>query len=365
MRDKRQQHRSGRGTERWEDAPVAAGGTGMPRSPTTRPPTAHLPTARPSTAPQSGARPSTARPSTARPSNGAGPRRRIRWPGVALVLTAVVVLLGLVWQVAEATAGAFGEVTAAGPARPEDVVGALAGGAMFALLLWLLLAVVASTLAAVRPAGPHRGTVVERVAPVVLRHLVAALIGAAVVGAATPAGADVGAAPASCATPWTPVATTHEATSTSREATSREATSREASSTTREAAPAGLSAAWNPTGVVSPGWLPTEPVVRPPGRPGADPSFVTSSRRRATATIDDEVVVRRGDTLWSLAERHLGPAATAVRVNQEWPRWFAANRSVLTRGPDHLVAGMRLTPPPLLAATGTESARAGSKERLR
>jgi hypothetical protein len=323
MRDEREQ-RSGRGTRRWEERSAGAGGTGVPRSPTARPPA------------------------------GPGPQPAIRWPGVALVLTAVVVLLGLVWQVAGATAGAFGEVRAAGPARPEDVVGTLAGGAMFALLLWLLLAVVASTLAAVLPAGRRRVTVVGRVvAPLVLRHLVAALVGAAVVGAATPAGAGVGdggAAPASCATPWTPVASS---------------TSREATSSSREA-PAGLSAAWNPTAVVSPGWLPTEPVVRPPGRrPGADPSFVTSSRRRTTTTIDDEVVVRRGDTLWSLAERHLGPAATAVQVNQEWPRWFAANRSVLTRGPDHLVAGMRLTPPPLLAATGTDSARAGAQERLR
>jgi hypothetical protein len=258
----------------------------------------------------------------------------------------VVALLGLVWQVAEATAGAFGDVAAAGPARPEDVVGGLAGGAMFALLAWLLLAVVASAAAVLLPAGRRQATAVGRaVAPAVLRHLVAALLGAAVVGAA-PASADVGGVrivSPSCATPRETAATP----------------------VSREAEPVGVSAAWNPTAVVSPGWLPTEPVVRPPARPGADPSVVTSSRRRTTVTIDDEVVVRRGDTLWSLAERHLGPAATAVRVNQEWPRWFAANRSVLTHGPDHLVAGMRLTPPPLLAATGTQPARAATPERLR
>jgi nucleoid-associated protein YgaU len=264
-----------------------------------------------------------------------------------LVLSAVVALLGLVWQVAEATAGAFGDATAAGPARPEDVVGGLAGGAMFVLLAWLLVAVVVSTAAALLPAGRQQAAAVGRVvAPAVLRHLVAALVGAAVVGAAAPASADVGGVrvvSTSCATP--------------RE-TARPPVS-------RETEPAGLNAAWNPTAVVSPGWLPTERVVRPPVRPGADPSVVTSSRRRTTVTIDDEVVVRRGDTLWSLAERHLGPAATAVRVNQEWPRWFAANRSVLSHGPDHLVAGMRLTPPPLLAATGTEPAGAAAPERLR
>ena len=292
---------------------------------------------------------------------GVRPEHRIRWPGVALVLSAVVALAGLAWQVGVATAGAFGDAAAAGPASVEDVAGGLAGGAMLALLLWLLVAVAASTVAALVPVGRRQVSAVGRlVAPAVVRHLVAALVGVAVVGAGAPAVADTGdvrAVATACA------AQQERAVLASRPP---DLAARRPTPASSGSLPDGPSAAWSPSEpVVSPGWLPTEPVARPPVRPGADPSVVTSPRRRTTVDVDDEVVVRRGDTLWSVAERHLGPGATAAQVNYEWPRWFAANRPVLTRGPDHLVAGMRLRPPPLLAATGTDAMRAGSPERPR
>jgi hypothetical protein len=58
------------------------------------------------------------------------------------------------------------------------------------------------------------------------------------------------------------------------------------------------------------------------------------------------VVVAPGDTLWSLAERALGPGATPEQVAAAWPTWWSANRDVV--GPDpHLIhPGDRLTPPP-------------------
>jgi resuscitation-promoting factor RpfA len=67
--------------------------------------------------------------------------------------------------------------------------------------------------------------------------------------------------------------------------------------------------------------------------------------RRARVDPDDEIVVRRGDTLWSLAERHLGPGATDGEIALEWPHWFTANRAVIGSDPDHLVPGERLRPP--------------------
>ena len=47
-------------------------------------------------------------------------------------------LLSVVSRVGEATVGATRSLTAPGPARLEDVVGAVAGVAAFGLLLWVV-----------------------------------------------------------------------------------------------------------------------------------------------------------------------------------------------------------------------------------
>jgi len=62
-------------------------------------------------------------------------------------------------------------------------------------------------------------------------------------------------------------------------------------------------------------------------------------------TDDDGYVVRRGDSLWDVAARHLGPAATAVDIAREWPRWYSANRAVIGADPSLLRPGEVLYPP--------------------
>jgi resuscitation-promoting factor RpfA len=59
----------------------------------------------------------------------------------------------------------------------------------------------------------------------------------------------------------------------------------------------------------------------------------------------DQVVVQRGDTLWGIAARHLGPSATTALVAAEWPRWYAANQAVIGPDPDLILPGMILHPP--------------------
>ena len=88
------------------------------------------------------------------------------------------------------------------------------------------------------------------------------------------------------------------------------------------------------------------------GRPCATSSEHTTesapgpgAARRTRVDQDGEIVVRRGDTLWSLAERHLGPGVTDGEIVAEWPRWFAANRAVIGSDPDLLLPGERLRPP--------------------
>lgn len=86
-----------------------------------------------------------------------------------------------------------------------------------------------------------------------------------------------------------------------------------------------------------PGWVPSRPLTRPL------PSPELLSGRPVQA--DRTVVVRRGDTLWHIARRHLGPEATPAQVCAEWPRWHRANREVIGDDPHRLLPGQVLTVP--------------------
>jgi nucleoid-associated protein YgaU len=90
------------------------------------------------------------------------------------------------------------------------------------------------------------------------------------------------------------------------------------------------------------GWRPAKPDR--PIAPPADIGLVSTSPTVGRSP-DEEVVVRRSDTLWSIAARHLGDHASAAEIAHEWPRWFAANRPVIGADPDRLVPGQRLVPP--------------------
>jgi resuscitation-promoting factor RpfA len=56
-------------------------------------------------------------------------------------------------------------------------------------------------------------------------------------------------------------------------------------------------------------------------------------------------IVHRGDALWDIAARHLGPSATAADVAREWPRWYEANRAVIGTNPSLIRPGELLVPP--------------------
>ena len=67
----------------------------------------------------------------------------------------------------------------------------------------------------------------------------------------------------------------------------------------------------------------------------------------AVAPTVEGVLVRPGDSLWVIAERQLPRTASAAQVSASWPRWWAANRSVIGADPDLIQPGVRLAPPPL------------------
>ena len=107
-----------------------------------------------------------------------------------------------------------------------------------------------------------------------------------------------------------------------------------------------------------PGWLPSPP-LRPAASadqaPGALVQLVSGGAARRGAA-DHELVVRRGDTLWALAARALGPSASAAEIAAEWPRWWQTNKRAIGDDPDLLVPGTRLTAP-AAQSTPTEGSR--------
>jgi hypothetical protein len=61
------------------------------------------------------------------------------------------------------------------------------------------------------------------------------------------------------------------------------------------------------------------------------------------------VVVRRGDSLWRIAARHLPPGAGDEAIAAAWPAWYAANRATIGDDPGLLLPGQVLAVPPEVA----------------
>lgn len=91
-----------------------------------------------------------------------------------------------------------------------------------------------------------------------------------------------------------------------------------------------------------PGWRPARAEVR---RETSEVSLVSGCPADAAPTDASRLVVHRGDSLWWIAARALGPEATASEIARAWPRWYAANRHVIGDDPDLLLPGQVLTAP--------------------
>ncbi|TPG19261.1 LysM peptidoglycan-binding domain-containing protein [Pedococcus bigeumensis] len=98
----------------------------------------------------------------------------------------------------------------------------------------------------------------------------------------------------------------------------------------------------------TPGWIPSRPVQR------ALPSSGLVTGGGASDRAAD-VVVHRGDTLWDIARRHLGPGASDAEVAHAWPAWHEANRAVIGDDPDLIRPGQILRPPTPAALAGPSS----------
>lgn len=90
-----------------------------------------------------------------------------------------------------------------------------------------------------------------------------------------------------------------------------------------------------------PGWVPTRP--RP--RPDAETSRLLAPLPRTTFEPEESVTVRRGDSLWQIAARHLGPGAGDAEIALAWPAWYALNADVIGTDPDLIHPGLQLRVP--------------------
>ena len=281
-------------------------------------------------------------------------------------------------------------VASGAPVRPDEVLAALAAGAAALCLLWLAV-VVGFGLAALVPGtvGDAAHAACAALTPRVMRRTVGLLLGVGVVAGLAPS-APVAAAPArwSAVLPaagpppdprfgavpdpaWAaPEPRAADAATTQRgsdavvahpgsDAGVAQPRPSEAASPTTEAprrptsevprrpaaAPPGTAGPAQATVVPDPRWVPPAPTVRPqPDVRVLSPTPRASSTGQATREAG-EVVVRRGDTLWSIAARHLGPEPSDAEIAQAWPAWHEANRGVVGPDPDLLLPGQVLRTP--------------------
>lgn len=224
-------------------------------------------------------------------------------------------------------------VSAPGAAPGEALAGCAAGVASL-LSGWLTLCLLLCLLAQLPGAGGRlAGQVREKVTPMLVRRWAAIVIGTSVsvTCLADTAVAAVHEGPTGPSPGWRPAPTSPTHPAPSFPSPGWPAT-----------APAGPSTGETATHTIPtpvPGWTPR----RPPARQQGDPHLLTGRQR----TVDKEpaVVVRRGDSLWSIAAARLGPHATAGEVARAWPRWYTANADDIGTDPHTLLPGMRLTPP--------------------
>jgi hypothetical protein len=223
------------------------------------------------------------------------------------------------------------EVTAPGPASPPSALTLTTAGASLVVASWLSLTTLLALVECLPGRAGHTARRLgRRLTPGAARRGAAVLLGLSLGGALWP-GSAVAGAPVRGAVETTMAAAPD-------------------SGPTGPAAGGGHSFAWTHSGPSwspsghgappGPGWTPSYPVAR--ALPS--PNLLSSSPGRGVPAAD-EVVVRRGDTLWGIAARHLGPDASTWAIAAAWPRWYAANRTLIGPDPDLILPGQRLRSP--------------------
>jgi hypothetical protein len=260
---------------------------------------------------------------------GARPLAAVALAAVSLVVAAAAGSIFL-----STARGSAAALAAQGPASPADGILVVVGFVGALLSLWVGLSMALSALSALPGAlGSVCGEMAARVAPAAVRKTVAFVLGTALTAALVPGTAV--ARPtyqgpprhAAVASAQYVVGALGNLADLAPDASFRFVSDRVATSDTTDTGNGADSAP-------RPSWSP-EAHASPEGH-----ASTGHARDRAA-----DIVVQRGDTLWSIAARHLGPAATTPEISAAWHRWFAANRQVIGDDPNAIRPGQVLRPP--------------------
>lgn len=285
--------------------------------------------------------------------SGAGPRVRL----VRAVATAVLgglAALAVTLLFLRLAADSWSAATRPAVADPADLV--LTGVCLIGAVLsgWLGVGTVAAALAALPGVLGRVGRVVaEQIAPAALRRGVAFLLGTSLVAAFAPGTAAAYTMPGSRATTATallvPGVDRGDATP---DPSFRPTTPAAPSTTGSSPGVAAPDPKFVPLGPLGP--RPSQPAAppapapapaAPAPAPAPAPATATATAASSQTTGASWYLVRRGDTLWSIAARHLPPGAGPAQVAAAWPLWYAANRAVIGADPDRILPGQRLLVP--------------------
>ncbi len=110
----------------------------------------------------------------------------------------------------------------------------------------------------------------------------------------------------------------------------------------------GVDLDWPTTASAGPTARPTAlPTVRPTALPTVRPTArpTAGSTDRSADRPAGSVIVRTGDTLWSIAAGHLPSGASAVDIDAAWRTWYSANRTLIGANPDVIQPGQQLVRP--------------------
>lgn len=265
---------------------------------------------------------------------------------LVLLLGALAVTSGVLLETGRRAA-----VEVSGPGVPalEDAVVAITALTAALLLGWLLVGVVVSAAATVTCRQlPHQ--LAGALAPRVAQRLVAAVLG---VGLAGPLSGSAFAATLAGASPGPALHASFGGQLEPDLAAAGGATTEGRSDSEASQHPASRVGSVDSTVHLDPGvhpdrgWVPVRPPTPAPQAPqaSAEALCLVSSGGGGRGAASEPLVVRRGDTLWDLAARCLGPDATDEEIATEWPRWYAVNRDVVGPDPDHILPGQQLVPP--------------------
>ncbi|WP_245413048.1 LysM peptidoglycan-binding domain-containing protein [Arthrobacter celericrescens] len=225
-----------------------------------------------------------------------------------------------------------------------DIIGFAAAGAGVLIVAWWLLSLLLAFASAIcQKTGRTRGAkVAGRFSPVFMRRLALAVLGLNLLGAplaqASPNMVEAAWAPSSGSTSisaaWTPLSNATDGAASAKQGTD----SPRSVVQVRTAAPDRGTA----VDAVQPQWQPRAPVVDP----GLVGTKVSRAAQQSGSPAAKEVVVLRGDSLWSIAARDLGPAASDVEIARHWPKWYAANKEAIGDDPGLILPGQILQAPP-------------------